>query len=167
MSLSAGPVSVVCPCLNAEATLGEALESVFAQTVPPLEVLLVPGGFGTRQEMDNPRMIGFVQKAGGQARWVTSVCTGALILHRAGFLSGRKATTYWNALDLLQSMGEVQIVRERFVHDGNVVTSAGVSAGIDMALYLVSLLRDAQTARNVQKMVEYFPKPPEFVEARS
>ena len=134
---------------------------------PPVDVLLVPGGLGTRREVDNPRMIEFVREAGHNASYVTSVCTGAFILHRAGLLSGRRATTHWNSVDRLRALGDVEVVKQRFVHDGNVITAAGVSAGIDMALYLVSLLKDAQTARDVQKMMEYYPKPPELAEARA
>jgi transcriptional regulator GlxA family with amidase domain len=132
---------------------------------PPLDVVLVPGGFGTRQEMNNPRMLEFVRRAARTASYVTSVCTGALVLHKAGFLADRKATTHWGAIDLLRGMGNVEVVKERYVQDGNVITAAGVSAGIDMALYLVSLLKDAQMASNVQKMMEYYPKPPELAEA--
>jgi len=130
---------------------------------PPLDVVLVPGGLGSRKEMDNPRMLDFVRQAGGDAAWVTSVCTGAFILHRAGFLSGKRATTHWGAIQTLRDLGDVEVVdNERWVQDGNVITAAGVSAGIDMSLFLVSLLRDADTARNVQKMMEYYPKPPSF-----
>jgi transcriptional regulator GlxA family with amidase domain len=130
---------------------------------PPLHIIIVPGGLGSRKEMDNPAMVEFVRKAGESAEWVTSVCTGAMILHRAGFLSGRPATTHWGAIHELKALGDVE-VREgvRYVHDGNVITSAGVSAGIDMALYLVSLLKDANTAKAVQKMMEYYPEPPSF-----
>lgn len=131
---------------------------------PPLEVVLVPGGLGTREEMNNPQMLKFLRRAARTASYVTSVCTGALVLQRAGFLAGRKATTHWGAIDLLRGMGDVEVVKERYVEDGNVVTSAGVSAGIDMSLYLVSLLTDAQTATNVQRMIEYFPQPPVFSE---
>src|SRR3990172_2639428 len=132
---------------------------------PPLDVLLVPGGQGTRQEVDYPRMIDFVREAGANAQYVTSVCTGAFILHRAGFLSGRRATTHWGAIGQLRELGDVEVVDdERFVHDGNVITAAGVSAGIDMALYLASLLTDRQTAQNVQKLMEYYPQPPSLEE---
>src|SRR3990170_2488339 len=131
---------------------------------PPLDVLLIPGGQGTRQEVDNPRMIEFVREAGANAQYVTSVCTGAFILHRAGFLSGRRATTHWGAIGQLRELGDVEVVEERFVQDGNVITAAGVSAGIDMALYLASLLTDRQTALNVQKLMEYYPQPPSLVE---
>ena len=131
---------------------------------PPLDVLLVPGGQGTRQEVDNPRMIDFVREAGASAQYVTSVCTGAFILHRAGFLSGRRATTHRGAIGQLRELGDVEVVEERFVQDGNVITAAGVSAGIDMALYLASLLTDRQTAQNVQQMMEYYPQPPSLEE---
>lgn len=129
---------------------------------PPLEVILIPGGYGTRKEVQNPRMIRFLQRAAQGASYVTSVCTGAFILHAAGFLSGKRAITHWGSVQRLRELGDVQVVEERFVHDGNVITSAGVSAGIDMALYVVSLLKDAQAAFNVQKMMEYYPRPPSF-----
>jgi transcriptional regulator GlxA family with amidase domain len=159
------------------ATIAESPEKVHAsnglnvvadhgfEDAPPLEVLLVPGGQGTRREVENPRMIEFVRKAGSEASYVTSVCTGAFVLHRAGFLAGKRATTHWGAMEMLRQLGDVTVVEERFVHDGNVITAAGVSAGIDMALYLVSLLKDPQTATNVQKMMEYYPQPPVFTEA--
>lgn len=133
---------------------------------PQLDVILLPGGIGSRAEMKNPRMLDFVRRSAGTCRYVTSVCTGALILHQAGFLSGRRATTHWSALDLLRGLSDVEVAEgERYVHDGNVITSAGVSAGIDMALYVVSLLKDAQTAKTVQKYIEYYPEPPQFEEA--
>ena len=130
---------------------------------PPLDVIVVPGGQGTRTEVDNPQMIDFVREAGANAQYVTSVCTGAFILHRAGFLAGKRATTHWGAIGQLRELGDVEVSdSERWVRDGNVITSAGISAGIDMSLYLVSLLKDAQTAANVQRMMEYYPKPPVF-----
>ena len=126
---------------------------------PPLDVFLVPGGFGTRREVDNEKLMGFVRRAGASCTWVTSVCTGAFILERAGFLKGRRATTHWLSMDQLREL-PVEVVEERFVVDGNVITAAGVSAGIDMALYLVGQLKDPETARNVQKAMEYYPEPP-------
>ena len=136
------------------------------ENCPPLDVILVPGGFGTRAEMQNPKHIAFVQKQGANAEYVTSVCTGALILHKAGFLDGRRATTHWGAIGELQNLGGTTTVvnDERWVHDGNVITAAGVSAGIDMALYLISLLKDPPAAKRVQQMMEYYPKPPVFDE---
>jgi transcriptional regulator GlxA family with amidase domain len=134
---------------------------------PALSVVLLPGGLGSRKEMDNRRMLDYVRRAGGSAEWVTSVCTGAMILHRAGFLNGKQATTHWGAIHELRALGgDCEVLDDaRYVHDGNVITSAGVSAGIDMSLYLVSLLKDASTAKAVQKMMEYYPKPPAFAEA--
>ncbi len=133
---------------------------------PPLDVILIPGGLGTRTQMNNAGHIEFVKRQGQQATWVTSVCTGALVLHRAGFLDGKRATTHWGSIPELQKLGgNTTVVNDqRWVHDGNVITAAGVSAGIDMALYLISLLRDPATAKRVQQMMEYYPKPPKFEE---
>jgi transcriptional regulator GlxA family with amidase domain len=137
------------------------------ESCPSLDVILVPGGLGTRVEMKNPKHIEFVQRQGRQAAWVTSVCTGALVLHQAGFLEGKRATTHWGSIPELQNLGgNTTVVNdERWVHDGNVITAAGVSAGIDMSLYLISLLKDPATAKRVQQMMEYYPKPPTFEEA--
>jgi transcriptional regulator GlxA family with amidase domain len=133
---------------------------------PPLDVIVVPGGMGTRTEVNNEKLLAFVRKNGADAEYVTSVCTGALVLHSAGFLSGKRATTHWGAVTELRNMGgDTHVVTdERWVHDGNLITAAGVSAGIDMALYLVSLLKDPATAKRVQQMMEYYPKPPVFEE---
>ena len=132
---------------------------------PSLDVILVPGGLGSRKAMDDPRLVDYVRKAGQSATWVTSVCTGAMVLHRAGFLTGRPATTHWGAIHELKALGDVDVKEGvRWVHDGNVITSAGVSAGIDMALYLVSLLKNEQISASVQKMMEYYPQPPVFDE---
>jgi transcriptional regulator GlxA family with amidase domain len=133
---------------------------------PRLDVILVPGGFGTRKEMQNEKHLEFVRRQGAGAEYVTSVCTGALVLHRAGFLEGKSATTHWGSIPELQNLGgnTTVVTDQRWVHDGNVITAAGVSAGIDMALYLISLLKDAETAKRVQQMMEYYPKPPVFDE---
>lgn len=136
------------------------------ENCPPLDVILIPGGLGTRTQMNNPKHIEFVQDRGSKAEWVTSVCTGALVLHKAGFLGGKRATTHWGSIPELRNLGGNTTVvdNERWVHDGNVITAAGVSAGIDMALYLVSLLKDPAMAKRVQQMMEYYPKPPVFDE---
>ena len=135
------------------------------ESCPPLEVLVVPGGLGTRREVDNKTLIDFVKRVGRECQWVTSVCTGAFILSRAGYLRGRRATTHWAALKDLRAEPEVEVVEERFVRDGNVITAAGVSAGIDMALYLVAQLKDVEAARLTQKLIEYYPEPPFAQEA--
>ena len=159
-------VVTIAETTNVKTTYGLKIAVDYGfEDAPPLDVLLVPGGLGTRREVDNPKMIQFVREAGSRASFVTSVCTGAFILHRAGFLSGKRATTHWGATAQLRELGDVEVMEERFVQAGNVITSAGVSAGIDMALHLVSLLTDATTAQNVQKMMEYYPQPPTFAKA--
>ena len=132
----------------------------FAQA-PRLDVLLVPGGIGTRREVKNPAMIEFLRRAGAEAQWVTSVCTGSLLLHEAGLARGRRVTTHWTFIQQLRDRGDVTVLEnERYVRDGNVVTSAGVSAGIDMALWLTGQMWGEEFARKVQKQIEYFPEPP-------
>jgi transcriptional regulator GlxA family with amidase domain len=128
---------------------------------PPLDVVLVPGGMGTRTEMSNPVLLDWLRRVGPGCKWVTSVCTGALVLHAAGFLKGKRATTHWSMLQYLRDQGEVTVLENtRYVRDGNVVTAAGVSAGIDMALWLTGQLRDPEFARSVQHFIEYDPAPP-------
>jgi len=129
---------------------------------PKADLICVPGGLGTRAAMDDEALVAYVRASGGDAAWVTSVCTGALLLHRAGFLEGKRATTHWGAKPELRALGgTTQVVEDgRWVHDGNVITAAGVSAGIDMALYVVGLLKSPDDARRVQKAMEYDPAPP-------
>lgn len=128
---------------------------------PPLDVVLVPGGIGTREAMESEALLAWLRDVGARCRWVTSVCTGALVLHRAGFLAGRRATTHWSMLEALRDMGDVTVLEgRRYVRDGNVVTAAGVSAGIDMALWLVGELHGPDFARGVQRFMEYDPAPP-------
>ncbi|HEX7165381.1 MAG TPA: DJ-1/PfpI family protein [Acidimicrobiales bacterium] len=129
---------------------------------PALDVLLVPGGRGTRVEMKNDAMTSFVAKVGAQAEWTTSVCTGSFVLFAAGLLDGKLATTHWAAIDELRSHAPALDVDSdaRWVVAGNVVTAAGVSAGIDMALWLVGQLYDVKHARDVQRYIQYDPAPP-------
>ena len=130
-------------------------------TAPPLDVVLVPGGQGTRREVSNPTLIGWLREAGQNCQWVTSVCTGALLLHEAGFTKGRRVTTHWAFIETLPQRGDVTVLENRrYVRDGNVVTSAGVSAGIDMALWLVGQIYGVDVARKVQRGIEYDPAPP-------
>jgi transcriptional regulator GlxA family with amidase domain len=128
---------------------------------PALDVVLVPGGQGTRKEVDNPVLIEWLREAGGRCEWVTSVCTGALLLHEAGFAKGRRVTTYFGFVEALRARGDVTVLEGvRYVRDGNLVTSAGVSAGIDMALWLAGQLYSPDVARGVQHAIEYDPAPP-------
>lgn len=128
---------------------------------PPLDVLLVPGGIGTRREVDNPVLTGWIARAAAQASWVSSVCTGALLLHEAGPARGRRAATHHAFEDTLHARGDITVVRDaRYVVDGNVVTSQGVSAGIDMALWLIGQLHGRDHARLVRRYIQYEPAPP-------
>ena len=127
---------------------------------PAPDIILVPGGQGTRTEVDNTAMVEFLCRTGQGCELVTSVCTGAFLLERAGFLRGKRAVTHWASMDRLRALGTVKVVEERFVDEGCVITAAGVSAGIDMALHLVGRLWGVDLARQVQKAIEYFPEPP-------
>ena len=128
---------------------------------PPLDVVLVPGGIGTRRELNNPVLIGWLRAVGPHCKWVTSVCTGALLLHEAGIARGKRVTTHWSFVETLRSRSDVTVLEgTRYVRDGSLVTSAGVSAGIDMALWLVGQLHGVDCARMVQRGIEYDPAPP-------
>jgi transcriptional regulator GlxA family with amidase domain len=130
--------------------------------VEALDVLLVPGGQGTRREIENEKLLGFIARIAKDAEWVTSVCTGSMLLTAAGPAKGKRVTTHWAYLTQLRERKEAAEVLEnvRYVRDGNIVTSAGVSAGIDMALWLVGQMEDPPFARTVQKFMEYDPAPP-------
>jgi transcriptional regulator GlxA family with amidase domain len=128
---------------------------------PALDVILVPGGQGTRTEVDNPALIEWLRAAGEHCQWVTSVCTGALLLREAGFARGKRVTTHWGYIESLRERGDITVLENmRYVRDGNVVTAAGVSAGIDMALWLVGQIHGSTHARAVQRAMEYDPAPP-------
>jgi transcriptional regulator GlxA family with amidase domain len=124
---------------------------------PQLDFLLVPGGQGTRQEVDNPVLIDFISEQAKQCKALLSVCTGAFLLHRAGVLSGKRATTHWNSLDRLRALEDVAVVEERLVRDGNVWSAAGVSAGIDLMLALIADIAGEEVAGKVQFATEYYP----------
>lgn len=127
-----------------------------------LDVMLVPGGQGTRAEIRNPAMMTYIANAARDCAYITSVCTGSLILTAAGPAKGRRVTTHWAFVETLRARGEAAEVLDnvRYIADGNVVTSAGVSAGIDMALWLVGQWFDPGFARQVQRAMEYDPCPP-------
>jgi transcriptional regulator GlxA family with amidase domain len=131
-------------------------------TCGKLDVLLVPGGQGTRREVDNKPLLDWIARVAQSASWITSVCTGAMLLTAAGPARGKRVTTHWAFIETLRQRGEAAEVLEhyRYVQDGNVVTSAGVSAGIDMALWLIGQMRDIPFARTVQRRMEYEPLPP-------
>ncbi|CAO4163468.1 DJ-1/PfpI family protein [Methylorubrum populi] len=126
---------------------------------PALDVICVPGGSGVNPLMEDAETLDFLRRQAAGARYVTSVCTGALVLGAAGLLRGRRATTHWAAHDLLAAFGAVP-VQERVVRDGNLITGGGVTAGIDFGLTLAAELADEATARTIQLQQEYAPAPP-------
>ena len=130
--------------------------------VPPMRVLIHPGGPGARILMRDQDHLAWVRGQRGTVPLMTSVCSGALVYATAGVLAGRPATTHWQSLELLHELDPSIDVDStaRFVDDGDVITSAGVSAGIDMALHLVSRLAGADRARAVRRDVHYDPQPP-------
>lgn len=127
-----------------------------------LDILLVPGGQGTRREVENKALLHWIAEQAKGATWITSVCTGAMLLTAAGPAKGRRVTTHWGFIETLRGRKEAAEVLEhfRYVQDGNLLTAAGVSAGIDMALWLVGQLHDVPFARAVQRAMEYDPLPP-------
>ena len=129
---------------------------------PPLEVLLYPGGMGTRPHLNDERQLEWVQKQRASTPLMTSVCTGSLVYAAAGLLSNRPATTHWASLDKLTELDPTIEVRalDRFVDDGDIVTASGVSAGIDMALHLVARLAGVERAKQIRRGIQYDPAPP-------
>jgi transcriptional regulator GlxA family with amidase domain len=123
------------------------------------EVVLVPGGKGSRPLMRDPEVLAWLRSAHESSTWTTSVCTGALVLGAAGILDGKRATTHWAFLDHLSEFG-AEPVAERVVEDGKVITAAGVSAGIDMALTLAARIAGDEVAQAIQLGIEYDPDPP-------
>jgi transcriptional regulator GlxA family with amidase domain len=129
------------------------------ESCPPLDYLLVPGGRGSRTEVDNPAFIDFIRRQAAGCRAVLSVCTGAFLLERAGLLTGKQATTHWGELAKLRTLKDLEVVEERFVRTGNVWVGAGVSAGTDLALAFIASEAGDETAGAVQLFAEYYPSP--------
>jgi len=140
--------------------LGLICDATFAEVTQP-DVLLVPGGVGTRSLVRDESMLDWVRQVHRQTRFTTSVCTGSLVLAAAGLLDGLTATTHWSTRDILGSLGAVYTPQRVVEHlPQRIITAAGVSSGIDMALRLVELLVDRQAAEASQLMIEYDPQPP-------
>lgn len=123
------------------------------------EIILVPGGIGSRALLKDKKILDWIREAHKTSQWTASVCTGSLILGAAGILKGLKATTHWNQLERLRVFG-AEPVQERVVFQGKIVTAAGVSAGIDMALYLAQKIAGDKVAQGIQLALEYDPSPP-------
>ena len=126
---------------------------------PPLDMLLVPGGSGQLSLMRHAIVMDYIRGCARTSDWVCSVCTGALLLAQAGVLRGRRATTHWLARETLAGFG-VRVSNDRYVIDGKFATSAGVTAGIDLALELVRRTRGDEAAQQIQLQIEYDPRPP-------
>ncbi|HEY5334672.1 MAG TPA: DJ-1/PfpI family protein [Mycobacteriales bacterium] len=131
-------------------------------SMPALDVLVYPGGQGTRPQLRDDDQLAWVRRQRETVGLMASVCTGSLVYAAAGLLRGRPATTHWGALDLLAELDPSIEVRpdDRYVDDGDVITSSGVSAGIDMALHLVRRLASVDRAREVRRGIQYDPEPP-------
>jgi transcriptional regulator GlxA family with amidase domain len=132
------------------------------ESAPPLDVLVYPGGRGTRAQLRDDAVLDWVRGISRSGGVVASVCTGSLVLAAAGLLDGEPAATHWQSLELLPTLGTDIEVRpdDRFVDNGQVITAAGVSAGIDMALHLVARLHSEERAREVRRYIQYDPEPP-------
>lgn len=128
-------------------------------TCPQADILCIPGGHGVADALGDVATIDFITRQAAGAQWITSVCTGAFLLGRAGLLSGKRATTHWGYTHLLPLVG-AEIVGSRIVEDGNVVTSGGVTSGLDFALTLIARLRGEAVAQAIQLAIEYDPAPP-------
>jgi len=127
--------------------------------IEALDILLIPGGYGIDILFTNSTLINWIKQIDKTTKFTVSVCSGALLLAEAGLLDGKRCTTHWRRKEQLKKH-KVLIEEERYVHDGKIITSAGVSAGIDMALYLVSLIEGEQSAKLIQLGIEYDPMPP-------
>jgi putative intracellular protease/amidase len=127
--------------------------------LPHPEVIVVPGGYGTRKLMEDETTLDWIREAHATSQWTTSVCTGALLLGAAGILDGLRATTHWLELETLAELG-AEPSEERVVEQGKIFTAAGVSSGIDMALTLASRIAGPEIAQAIQLGIEYDPQPP-------
>ncbi|MCB1121104.1 MAG: DJ-1/PfpI family protein [Verrucomicrobiae bacterium] len=127
------------------------------ETCPEFEYILIPGGWGTRAEATNPVLLNFLRDRTQRCKAVLSVCTGAFLLEEIGLLSGKRSTTHWGSLDRLRKFGGIAVREERYTHDGNLWCSAGVSAGMDMALAFIAHEFGEATAARIQFYTEYYP----------
>jgi putative intracellular protease/amidase len=129
------------------------------EDIPEPEIICVPGGWGTRALLDDERMLGWIRHAHEHTEWTTSVCTGSLLLGAAGVLDGLDATGHWLELEPLAEFG-ARPTEKRVVEQGKVITAAGVSSGIDMALHLAAKIAGDEFAKTIQLLIEYDPQPP-------
>jgi putative intracellular protease/amidase len=131
----------------------------FDETPSP-DVILIPGGMSTMEHARDEKLLDWVRQAHQTADWTASVCSGSVILAAAGLLDGKRATSHWLALPALKALGANPVGDERIVHEGDIVTSAGVSAGIDLAMWLAGQIAGESRAKTIQLAIEYDPQPP-------
>ncbi len=134
------------------------LPDVSFKTCPPLDIIVVPGGRGSRIEVNNSDLIDFIVKCSIECKYILSVCTGVFLLERAGLMKNRKCTTHWESHQRLKDITEVKFQDARFTEDDNIWTSAGISAGIDMSLAFIAKVAGEDIAAKVQLCSEYFPE---------
>jgi transcriptional regulator GlxA family with amidase domain len=146
------------PVRNESDTLSMVADATLEE-IPSPDIVVVPGGFGNRMLLEHEPLHEWIRGAHETSTWTTSVCTGSLLLAAAGLLDGAPATTHWLARDVLAELG-ADPVPDRIVEHGKIVTAAGVSSGIDMALHLVSTINGPEVAQAVQLGIEYDPQPP-------
>lgn len=144
--------------VRAEGGLGMSVDRTLGET-GDADVVLVPGGRGSDDLLEDEAVLSWLREIDGTTKWTVSVCTGALVLGAAGLLDGKRATSNWLALDELENYG-AEAVGGRWVEDGKTITAAGVTAGIDMALHLISREAGPEVAQAVQLGIEYDPDPP-------
>jgi len=160
-SLPGAEVRVIWKTLDPIQTHGglRLIPDTILAECPMLDVICVPGGSGVLDLMDDPEVLSFLRQQAEQARFVGSICTGALVLGEAGLLRGRRATTHWAWTDLLIPLGAIP-TEGRVVRDGKFMTGGGVTAGIDFALTMVAELAGRDVAESIQLGIEYAPAPP-------
>ena len=141
-----------------DGALGLSADFALDEVTEP-DIVLIPGGDGTRALLEDEAVLAWIRTVDERTKWTTSVCTGSLVLGAAGLLEGKRATSHWLFLERLREFG-ADPVGGRFVEDGKIITAAGVSAGIDMALHLISREVGPEVAQAVQLGIEYDPQPP-------
>src|SRR5215207_11518166 len=146
------------PVRNESDTLSLVADASIEEVTSP-DILVIPGGFGTRALLDHEPLLDWIREVHEKTTWTASVCTGSLLLAAAGLLDGVPATTHWYNRDLLAELG-AKPVPDRVVEHGKIITAAGVSSGIDMALHLVKKINGTEVAQAVQLGIEYDPEPP-------
>jgi cyclohexyl-isocyanide hydratase len=137
----------------------EIVPTVIFADCPQLDLVMVPGGPGQQDLMEDASVLEFLRRQARRAKYVTSVCTGSLVLGATGLLKGKRATCHWAAIDHLKPLGAIP-VSDRVVMDGNIITGAGVASGIDFALAVAAVLEGEEVARQIQLQIEYDPSPP-------